>query len=287
MSKIYFITGTSSGFGHALAEAVLERGDSVVLTARKPEVVAGLAARFPDRAMALPLDVTKPVEVRSAVAAALERFGRIDVLVNNAGFGSLGALEEFSDEQLRSQFEVNFFGAVDVTRAVLPSMRAQRSGHILNITSIGGLISARGFTLYCATKFALEGVSEGLADELSEFGIKVTIVEPGAFRTEFAGDKNMAPANPLPEYDALLQPMRDYLLGGAGQQPGDPRKAAQVMIQAVESENPPLRLILGSDAFGMLEPKMQRFQEDQRGWRAAGEATAFEGAVSTPSPVAG
>lgn len=282
MSKVYFITGTSSGFGHALAEAALKRGDTVVLTARKPEAVAALVQQYPERALALRLDVTKPEEVRAAVSKALEKFGRIDVLVNNAGFGSLGALEEFSDEQLRSQFEVNFFGAVDVTRAVLPAMRTQRSGHILNITSIGGLVSARGFSLYSATKFALEGVAEGLADEVSEFGIKVTIVEPGAFRTEFAGDKNLAPANPLPEYDSILQPMRDYLLGGAGKQAGDPKKAAQAIIQAIEAENPPLRLILGADAYGMLEPRMERFHSEAEAWRPVGENTAFEGTEVQP-----
>ena len=187
MSKVYFITGASSGFGRALAEAVLIRGDKAVLAARRLTQIEELATQHEDNAIAVKLDVTSQSERRQAVESAIEKFGRVDVLANIAGQGSLGALEEFSSEQIRKQFEVNFFGVLELTREILPLMRQRKSGHILNLTSIGGLASVGGFGLYCATKFAVEGFSEALRDEVEPLGINVTIVEPGAFRTEFAG----------------------------------------------------------------------------------------------------
>lgn len=282
MSKIYLITGTSAGFGRALAEAVLANGDAAVLTARKPETVAELVGRFPDTALPVRLDVTDPEQREEAVGAALERFGRLDVLVNNAGRGSLGAFEEFSEDQFRQQMEVNFFGTVEMTRAVLPQMKAQGSGHIVNVTSVGGLVSMGGFALYCASKFAVEGFSEGLRDEVRPFGVRVTIVEPGAFRTDFAGEANMRPERHLAEYDAVIEPLRQYLYGNSGKQPGDPAKAALAIIAAVESEQPPLRLLLGADAYAVWEQKRKAEKEEFVAGRTVGEATAFEGAEVLP-----
>ena len=277
MSKVYLITGTSSGFGRSLAEAVLERGDKVVLTARKPEDVEELAAQHKDNALAVRLDVTNALERRQTVETAIEKFGRVDVLVNNAGQGSLGALEEFSSEQIRKQFEVNFFGVIEMTREMLPVMRRQKSGHILNLTSIGGLVSIGSFALYGATKFAVEGFSEGLRDEVKPLGINVTIVEPGAFRTSFAGDSNMQPEKTIDDYQPVVEPIRQYLYGSNGKQPGDPQKAALAMIQAVESPEPPLRLILGADAFGLWEKNRAAMDEEFAKWRKIGEDIAFDG----------
>lgn len=275
MSKVYLITGTSSGFGRALAEAVLKRGDKAVLTARKSESVADLVEKYPATALAVRMDVTNENDRQAAVQAAINCFGRIDVLVNNAGRGSLGAAEEFSSAQLREQMEVNFFACAEMIRAVLPSMRAQNSGHILNISSIGGRVNIGGFALYGASKFALEGYSEALHDELKPLGIRVTIIEPGAFRTAFAGEANLRPAATIPDYQPVIEPIRQYLYGNSGKQLGDPRKAALVMIQAVESEEPPLRLMLGADAYGLWEQKRACMDQEMAKWRKAGEDTAF------------
>ena len=258
MQRVWFITGASSGFGRALAEAVLKRGDSAVLAARRQETLEKLAAAHGRFALPLGLDVTDADARAKSVEAALARFGRIDVLANIAGRGSLGAVEEFAPEQLREQMEVNFFAAAEMTRAVLPAMRAQRSGHILQLTSVGGLVSIGGFGPYCASKFALEGWSEALRDEVKPLGVKVTIVEPGAFRTEFAGPVNMRPARLLEAYRPVVDPIEAYLYGGDGKQPGDPVKAADAMIAVVESDDPPLRLLLGADAIGLLEQKQRR-----------------------------
>lgn len=278
MSKVYLITGTSSGFGRALAEAILERGDRAVLTARKPDAVSDIVARHGERAIAVRLDVTLEEERNSAVEAAMKHFDRVDVLVNNAGQGSLGAAEEFSSAQIRKAMEVNFFGAIEMTRAVLPLMRKQRSGHILNISSIGGRVNIGGFSLYGAAKFALEGFSEALRDELAPLGIRVTLVEPGAFRTEFAGDSNMRPETTLEEYRPVIDPIRQFLYGNSGKQPGDPHKAALAMIQAVEAARPPLRLVLGADAYKLLEAKNREMADELAIWRSIGEDTAVPGA---------
>jgi NAD(P)-dependent dehydrogenase (short-subunit alcohol dehydrogenase family) len=285
MSKVYIITGTSSGFGRALAEAVLERGDQAVLTARKPDTVSDLVEKHGGNALAVRLDVTDEADRQTVVQSTLERFGRLDVLVNNAGRGSLGAAEEFSSAQIRAQMEVNFFAAIEMTRAVLPVMRRQQCGHILNISSIGGRVNIGGFALYGASKFALEGFSEALRDEVKPLGIHVTIIEPGAFRTEFAGDSNMQPETTIDEYQQVIAPIRQYLYGGSGQQPGDPRKAALAMIQVVESDEPPLRLMLGADAYGLWEQKRAVMDEEAAKWRGVGEDTAF--ADATLSDVGG
>jgi NAD(P)-dependent dehydrogenase (short-subunit alcohol dehydrogenase family) len=273
--RVWFITGASSGFGRALAEAVVARGERAVVAARRREALAELAALAPERVLAAPLDVTDPQARRAAVAQAVERFGRIDVLANIAGRGSLGAVEEFAPEDLRAQMELNFFAAAELTREVLPQMRAQGSGHVLNLTSIGGLISIGGFGAYCASKFALEAWSEALADEVAGFGLHVTLVEPGNFRTEFAGDVNMRPARPLDAYRPLIAPIEDFLYGQAGRQPGDPAKAAEAMIAVVEDATPPRRLVLGTDAYEALERTYAARAADIARYRALGEATNY------------
>jgi len=282
MSKVWFITGASSGFGRALSEAVLSRGDRAVLAARRLEMLQPVVAQYPEAALAVSLDVTDPMARGQAVGRALDRFTRIDVLANIAGRGSLGAAEEFSPDQLREQMEVNFFSAAELTRAVLPTMRAQGSGHILQLTSIGGLASFPAFAPYCASKYALEGWSEALAGEVKSFGIKVTIVEPGAFRTEFAGAGNMRPAQRIEAYRPVIEPVEQYLYGNDGKQPGDPAKAADAMMKVVDSENPPMRLLLGEDAIGLWEMKRNMVETDIAAWRQIGEATAFEGMKVAP-----
>ncbi len=280
--RVWFITGASSGFGRALAEAVIRRGERVVAVARRREALAQLAAIDEARVLTLSLDVTDSGARETAVAAALKKFDRIDVLANIAGRGSLGAVEEFSLEQLRSQMELNFFAAVELTRAVLPQMRRQGSGHILNLTSIGGLISIGGFGPYCASKFALEAWSEALADEVAALKIKVTLVEPGNFRTEFAGDVNMRPSTPLEVYRPTIAPIEDFLYGQNGRQPGDPVKAAEAMIAVVDDPAPPRRLVLGTDAYAILDRTMTARMTDIDRYRALGEATGFPDAEVRP-----
>jgi NAD(P)-dependent dehydrogenase (short-subunit alcohol dehydrogenase family) len=280
--RVWFITGASSGFGRALAEGVLERGGRAVLAARRVDRLEAVAARFDDRALAVSADVTDAGSREDAIRAALARFGRIDVLANIAGRGSLGAVEEFSVDQLREQMELNFFAAAELTRAVLPHMRAQQHGHVLNLTSIGGLVSIGGFGAYCAGKFALEAWSEALRDEVARFGIKVTIVEPGNFRTEFAGDANIRPARRMDEYRSAIAPIEQFLYGQAGRQPGDPVKAADLMIAAVETGTPPLRLMLGADAFELWDRTVAARNADLDAWRSRGEATAYPDADMIP-----
>ena len=282
MQRVWFITGASSGFGRALAEAVLKRGDAAVVCARRKAALDSLSAPYVTSALAIELDVTDPDARLKSVNAALDRFGRIDVLANIAGRGSLGAAEEFSPDQLREQMEVNFFAPVEMTRAVLPTMRAQRSGRILQLTSIGSLVSIGAFGPYCASKFALDGWSRALRDEVKPLGIGVTIVAPGAFRTEFAGSVNMRPAQRIEAYRPVVDPIEAYLYGGDGKQPGDTAKAATAMIAVVESDDPPLHLLLGADAIGVYEEKQAAFSEELARWRAIGEATAIGGAVATP-----
>jgi NAD(P)-dependent dehydrogenase (short-subunit alcohol dehydrogenase family) len=280
--RVWFITGASSGFGRALAEAVIGQGERAVVAARRRAALAELAAIDEERVLALPLDVTDAAARQAGVAAALARFGRIDVLANIAGRGSLGAVEEFAPEQLRAQMELNFFAAAELTRAILPAMRGRRAGHILNLTSIGGLISIGGFGAYCASKFALEAWSEALADEVAALGIRVTLVEPGNFRTEFAGDANMRPSTPLDVYRPVIGPIEDFLYGQNGRQPGDPAKAAEAMIAVVEDPAPPRRLVLGADAYDVLDRTMAARMADIARYRARGEATGFAGAEVRP-----
>jgi len=277
-TKVWLITGSSTGFGRSLTEAVLKHGYRVIATARKPEQLSDLIEQYPDTAKAVRLDVTNPQEVRDAVKAALEAFGRIDVLVNNAGYGAVGAIEEVSDEAIRRQFETNVFGALNLTRAVLPTLRQQRSGHILNLSSVGGFVSFGATGVYCATKFALEAVSEALAKEVASLGIKVTIIEPGAFRTDFNGRSLVAPEDLIEDYAPVSGAFLQWLEQMDGKQPGDPAKAAEAMIQVVESDNPPLRLALGADAVGAIAEKLQSVKEELDTWKEVAVNTAFEGA---------
>ena len=283
-SRIWFITGSSSGFGRALAEAVLQKGERAVLVARRAESLSRLASAYPDRAISVPTDLLDAAQRRRAVERAISEFGRIDILANIAGRGSLGAAEEFSEAELRAQMEINFFAAVEVTRAILPHLRGQRSGHILNLTSIGGILSAGGFAAYCASKYALEGWTEALSDEMRPFGVKITLVEPGNFRTEFAGDVNMRPAHRLADYRPLISPVEAFLYGQNGSQPGDPARAAAAMIAVVDADEPPLRLLLGRDAYAAWEAKSAMRNAEFATWRAIGSATEFEGATVLPIP---
>lgn len=281
-NRVWFITGASSGFGRTLAEAVIDRGERVVVAARRREALSELAAVDEARVLAIPFDVTDAVARKQAVASTIEKFGCIDVLANIAGRGSLGAVEEFAPDQLRGQMELNFFSAAELTREVLPHMRRRGSGHILNLTSIGGLISIGGFGPYCASKFALEAWSEALADEVAPLGLKVTLVEPGNFRTEFAGDANMRPETQLEAYRPVIAPIEDFLYGQNGRQPGDPGKAADAMIAVVNDPDPPRRLVLGADAYDVLDRTMSARMTDISRYRAMGEKTAFEGAEARP-----
>lgn len=285
MGKVWFITGASSGFGKELALAALARGDKVALAARRRESLEEIERGDPERAFAVSLDITDATQRRAALDAALGRFGAIDVLANIAGRGSLGAAEEFSPAQLLDQLAVNFVGSAELTRDLLPTLRRQRSGHVLMLTSIGGLASYPGFSAYCASKFALEGWSEALRGEVAPLGIKVTIVEPGAFRTEFAGDKNMRAEQRLADYRPVIDPIEQYLYGNDGKQAGDPVKAARAMLAVVDHPSPPLRLMLGADAYGLWEQKRAALDAELAAWREIGLATAFEG--SAPLKVGG
>nr|WP_322712398.1 oxidoreductase [Nostoc sp. ChiSLP03a]MDZ8213663.1 oxidoreductase [Nostoc sp. ChiSLP03a] len=280
-TRVWFITGTSKGLGRALAETVLERGEIVVLTARNPQQIEDLVVSFPNRTLAVQLDVTKPEEVREAVKQAIAKFGRIDVLVNNAGYGVLGAIEEVSDEGVRRQFETNFFGALEVIRTVLPYMRQERSGHILNISSVGGFVSYAGTGIYNGTKFALEGISEALAQEVTPLGIKITIVEPGGFRTNFVTRSLVITDIQINDYEAVIGEMRkgarDILdMKLEFKESGDPKKAALAMIQAVDSDKPPLRLVLGEDAIYAINAKLESVKAELDAWREVSVNTAFD-----------
>jgi NAD(P)-dependent dehydrogenase (short-subunit alcohol dehydrogenase family) len=273
--RVWLITGTSSGFGRSLAEEALRRGDRVVATARDPGSVADLVEKAPERVLAVRLDVVDEATIEPAVAAALARFGRIDVLVNNAGYGSVGAVEETPMAELRAQMEVNFFGAVAVTRAVLPAMRAQRSGAIVQISSMGGQLSFAGFGAYSASKFALEGLSEALAAELGPLGVQVLIVEPGAFRTRFGGAALRAmPA--IDDYAGTVGATRSFAAGMDGTQEGDPDKAAAAICDAIGKSDAPMRLALGKDAVDALRAKYAREREELEAWAHVGTAMALD-----------
>jgi NADP-dependent 3-hydroxy acid dehydrogenase YdfG len=277
--RIWLITGSSTGFGRSLTEAVLKQGDRVVATARKPEQLEDLGQQYPETMKTVRLDVTRQREVREAVEIALSTFGRIDVLVNNAGYGTMGAIEEVSDEDIKHQFDTNLFGALNMIRAVLPTLRQQHSGHILNISSVGGMVSFAGTGIYCATKFALEAVSEALAQEVKPLGINVTIIEPGAFRTDFSGRSIVTPDQTIPDYAETSGKLIEWNQDINGNQPGDPEKAAAAMIQVVASEHPPLRLALGEDAIQGIEQKLQSVQDELETWKTISLNTAFAGAT--------
>ncbi|MFJ4192571.1 oxidoreductase [Pseudomonas sp. NPDC089534] len=282
MSKTWFITGASSGLGRELAEAALAKGDNVVLCARRLEPLQAMAAPYGGRALAVKLDVTDAQSRKAALRAALDGFGRIDVLANIAGAGSYGALEEFTSAQIRAQMELNFFAAAELSREVLPQMRAQQSGHILNLTSIAGLVAFPGSGLYNASKFALEGFTEALHHEVKPLGIRVTLIEPGAFRTDFAGSAAMKAEGEIAEYAALDAGMAEYYASQNGRQMGDPAKGAAVIVDMVNSAVAPVRLLLGEDAYQLWEGAVASRNRDIAPWRARGEDTAFADAVKNP-----
>ena len=265
-SRTWFITGASTGFGRLLAEEVLKNGGKVVATARKLDNVADLEAKYPERAQALTLDVTDAGQVDSAVTQAFAKFGQIDVLVNNAGYGVAGAIEEVSEAEFLPMFEANVFGLLRVTRAFLPYLRKQRGGHILNLSSIGGLIASPGLGYYSSTKFAVEALSESLAAELAPLGIRVTIIEPGPFRTDFLGRSSVVAKTRIADYDGTAGNMRKYFAENDGKQKGDPLRAVQAMMQVVESPNPPLRLLLGASALQRLRAKFDNSQKEIAAW---------------------
>jgi NAD(P)-dependent dehydrogenase (short-subunit alcohol dehydrogenase family) len=265
-SRTWFITGASTGFGRILAEEVLKAGGKVVATARKHEQIADLEQQYPATAKALALDVTSDSQVNSAVSQAFAQFGQIDVLVNNAGYGIAGAIEETTEAEFRPVFETNVFGLIRVTRAFLPYLRKQRSGHSLNLSSIGGVTASPGWGYYQSTKFAVEGLSEALAAELAPLGIHVTIIEPGPFRTDFLGRSGVAAAQRIPDYDATAGNARQYLDTQSGKQKGDPLRAVHAMMQVVESPNPPLRLLLGVMALQRLRAKLDNWQQEIAAW---------------------
>lgn len=275
-SKVWLITGSSSGFGRSLTEAVLKKGDRVVATARKPEQLDDLIKQYPDTIKTVRLDVTNLQEVQAAIESALTAYDRIDVLVNNAGYPAMGAIEELSDEEIRRQFETNCFGVLNVTRAVLPTMREQRSGHILNISSFAGVVAFGGLGIYSATKFAIEGISEALVQEVKPLGINVTLIEPGSFRTNGAASI-VTPKYPIADYAAISGKMIDSMRASNGKQPGDPAKAAIAMIQVVESDNPPLRLALGEDSANGIAQKLDAMKAELETWKIVSLSTAFAG----------
>jgi NAD(P)-dependent dehydrogenase (short-subunit alcohol dehydrogenase family) len=254
---VWFITGCSTGFGRELAKVLLARGYRAVVTARDPAKVADLVEGDAATALALALDVEKQPQIEAAVEAARRKFGRIDVLVNNAGYGYLAAIEEGDDADIRAMFETNVFGLAAMTRAVLPIMRAQKSGAIVNISSMGGFIGFPGSGYYAATKFAVEGLSESLSKEVAPLGVKVLIVEPGPFRTDWAGRSIKTPKRPIDAYAETAGARRRQIQDYSGSQPGDPERAAEAIIATVEQPNPPLRLPLGNFAYDAMGAELE------------------------------
>lgn len=282
--SVWFITGASRGLGHALTAAALAHGDQVVATARDPRRVVDAFPDAGDTLLPLPLDVTAAEQAHAAVAAALERFGRIDVLVNNAGYGLFGAVEEIADAEARALFDTNVFGALDVTRAALPALRAQRAGRIINIGSSAGFVSSAGRGLYSASKAALEAITEALHAELAPLGIHVTVVEPGSFRTGFlTPGSRRRPEVEIPDYAGTVGALQSAVEAGDGHQPGDPDKAVAALRELATAADPPLRLQLGSDCVGLVEDKLAAVADELGRWRALAVSTDYRDA----GPVAG
>ena len=263
----WFITGTSQGIGMEIVRAALDRGDNVVASSRQPEAVASKFPSFGGRLLTIALDLSSKESAEKAVERAMNAFGRIDVLVNNAGFGVVGAVEEAEDEEIRRVMEINLLGLIRVTRAVLPTMRRQRAGHIVNLSSISGVVGMPGFGIYNLTKFGVEGLSEALAAEVKPFGVKVTIVEPGPFRTDFLGGSLAPLKRVIDDYAETAGKMRSSSNARHGSQPGDPVKAAQAIIAAVIAEKPPLHLLLGGFAFVRANQKLDELRAEYDAWR--------------------
>ena len=273
--RTWFITGASRGFGALIAQEALAKGDAVVATARDPKSVTRRLGEHPNL-LAVPLDVTQESQAHAAAKAAIERFGRIDILVNNAGYGLLGAVEEASAEEIEAVYRTNVFGLLAVTRAVLPHMRRQRSGRVLNISSVGGYRAAAGWGIYCSTKFAVEGLSEALAEELAPLGIQVTVVEPGYFRTDFLDTSSLATVpTVIDDYHRTSGAMRSFAADVNHQQPGDPAKLAKVLVAFADAPKPPVRLPLGSDTVAMIEKKDAQTAGILAAWRSTAVSTDF------------
>ncbi|MFE0024987.1 oxidoreductase [Amycolatopsis sp. NPDC059021] len=274
-ARVWLITGASSGFGRTIAEAALAAGDTVVAAVRRPESVAGLVAVAPDRVTAVRLDITDHDRIPPVVEEVIERYGRIDVLVNNAGRGLIGAAEVITDEALRGLMDLHLFGPAALTRAVLPTMRARRSGAIVQMSSQAGRYSFGGVSAYSATKFALEGWSEGLAAEVGPFGIQVMIVEPGAFRTSFNEPGVLLFTEDDGPYREILEPVRTALADVDGKQPGDPVKAAEAILAALDSGKPPLRLALGTDAADTIAASLDKARAELAEWESLSRGTDY------------
>lgn len=273
--RVWLITGATSGFGRALAEAAAAAGDIVVGAARSPDRLDDLVAAYPGRVSAVQLDVTDTGRCAAVVEEVAARFGRIDVLVNNAGRTQVGALEETTERELRDLFDLHFFGPATLTRAVLPHMRQAGRGAVVQMSSVGGQITAPGFGAYCATKFALEGLTQTLSQEV-DFGVTFLIVEPGAFRTGLFNPGAAYTSAPMPEYAATVGPTREYLRSGDGTQPGDPAKAAQAILTALDAPDPPLRLVLGGDAIDGIRNRLESLASELSQWEAVGRDTALD-----------
>jgi len=279
MERIWFITGSSRGLGRSLTEAVLAKGDKVATTARNAEQLKRFTEEYPGQVLPLQLDVTNKDQINKAVEAAIAQFGRIDVLVNNAGFGITGAAEAYTDEQVRDQLETNLYAPIAITRAVLPYMRRQGSGHILQISSVGGRAGSAGITIYQAAKFGLGGFSEGLSKEVAPLGIKVTCVEPGGFRTDWAGG-SMTYAKTIEGYESTVDVRADFFKSGGFVPMGDPDKAAKVMIDIVDHPEPPLHLILGSEAIAIVKSSEAGKLAELEKWEAISNSTDHNNAVN-------
>ena len=278
-NKVWFITGASRGFGLLVARDALARGDAVVAAARNPQTIVDALGVHP-RLLPVPLDVTKEAAAVLAARAAVERFGRIDVLVNNAGYGILGAVEETSAEEVRRNYETNVFGLLNVSRAVLPVMRKQRSGHVINISSLGGYQAYHGWGVYGSTKFAVEGLSEAMAQELAPLGVHVTVVEPGFFRTDFLDATSLVEtAARIEDYQDTVGAMRVFAAGANHAQPGDPAKLSLALLKLADAAQPPLRLQLGSDAVARAYAKHQQVERELSQWKELALSTDFEAPV--------
>src|ERR1700742_1144595 len=273
--KHWLITGASSGFGRLLAEYLLSLDAKVVATARSVDAIQDLATRYPGNVVVLPLDVTKQQSIDKAVADALASVGHIDVLVNNAGYGVTGAIEEVTEAEYMPMFETNLFGLIELTKAFLPELRAQRSGAIVNFSSIGGLIGAPGWGYYNATKFAVEGLSEALSAEMAPLGVNVMVVEPGPFRTEFLGRSGVEAKERIPDYESTAGKTREYFQTQSGKQPGDPQRAVEAVVAAVSDPNPPLHLLLGKIALSRFRKRLDDWKAELDRWQATTEGADF------------
>ena len=280
--KTWLVTGCTSGLGRALAEELLTAGHQVVVGALQASDVEDLVARHPDTSRPVTLDVTDPIQVSEAVALAESAFGGVDVLVNNAGFGFVGAIEEGEREEWMPMMEVNLFGTLSMIRAVLPGMRARRAGHIMSISSVGGFSASAAFGLYSASKFGVEAISEALAVEVAPFGIHVTVVEPGQLRTNFRGSSMHAARCAIEDYAETCGNTREFIAQSHGTQPGDPRKAARVLMAVADADKPPFRLPLGTDAYLRVRAKLESVAKDISAFESMATAINYEGVETRP-----